>query len=60
MLNPVRPSQFRKGLRKAKRQGKDLNRLQSVVLALANQTPLEEHLCDHELPGTGEAIASAT
>jgi mRNA interferase YafQ len=51
MLNPVRSSQFKKDLKKAKRQGKDLNLLQGVVVTLANEEPLAERLRDHELTG---------
>ena len=51
MLNPVRSSQFKKDLKKAKRQGKDLNLLQSVVITLANEETLEERFRDHELTG---------
>lgn len=51
MLDPVRSSQFKKDLKKAKRQGKDLNLLQTVVITLANQEPLEERFRDHELTG---------
>ena len=51
MLNPVRSSQFRKDLKKARRQGKDMNELHAVILALAEGRPLEERLRDHELSG---------
>ena len=51
MRNPVRSSQFKKDLKKARRQGKDLNELQAVILALAEGRPLEERLRDHELTG---------
>lgn len=51
MLEPVRSSQFRKDLKKAKRQGKDLAALQDVILTLANEQPLEERFRDHELTG---------
>ena len=51
MLYPVRSSQFRKDLKKAHRQGKDLNELQAVILALSEERPLEERLRDHELSG---------
>ena len=51
MLNPVRSSQFKKDLKKARRQGKDLDELQAVILALAEGRPLEERLRDHELTG---------
>ena len=51
MLDPVRSSQFKKDLKKAKRQGQGLNLLQTVVITLANQEPLEERFRDHELTG---------
>ncbi len=51
MLNPVRSSQFKKDLKKARRQGKDLNVLQAVVIALASEQPLEDRCRDHELTG---------
>lgn len=51
MLNPVRSSQFKKDLKKAKRQGKDLSLLQTLVITLANEEPLEERCRDHELTG---------
>jgi len=51
MLNPVRSSQFKKDLKKAKRQGKDLNLLQSVIITLANEETLEERFRDHDLTG---------
>ena len=51
MLNLVRSSQFKKDLKKARRQGKDLSTLQKVVIPLANEKPLEFHFRDHELTG---------
>jgi len=51
MLDPVRSSQFKKDLKKAKRQGKDLNLLQTVVITLACQELLEEHFRVHVLSG---------
>ena len=51
MLNPVRSSQFKKDLKKARRQGKDLNLLQAVVITLANEQVLEDRFRDHELTG---------
>ncbi|TVP80165.1 MAG: type II toxin-antitoxin system YafQ family toxin [Puniceicoccaceae bacterium] len=51
MLNPVRSSQFKKDLKKARRQGKDLNLLQAVVTTLADEEPLEECFRDHGLTG---------
>jgi mRNA interferase YafQ len=51
MLNPVRSSQFKKDLKKARRQGKDLNLLKAVVVALSNEQVLEDRFRDHELTG---------
>ena len=51
MLNPVRSSHFKKDLKKAQRQGKDLNLLQTVVITLANEEPLEKRFRDHDLTG---------
>jgi mRNA interferase YafQ len=51
MLNPVRSSQFKKDLKKARRQGKDLDALQAVIIALVEGQDLEERLQDHDLAG---------
>ena len=51
LLNPVRSSQFKKDLKKARRQGKDLNLLQAVVKTLAQEEPLEARFRDHDLTG---------
>ncbi|MFP4353348.1 MAG: type II toxin-antitoxin system YafQ family toxin [Puniceicoccaceae bacterium] len=51
MLNPVRSSQFKKDLKKARRQGKDLQLLQSIIAKLVQQEPLEARCLDHELTG---------
>ena len=55
MLNPVRSSQFKKDFKKAKRQDKDLNLLQSVVISLANEDQLEERFAITSLLETGAA-----
>lgn len=52
MLEPIRASQFRRDLRKAQRQGKDLELLKTIIQTLAEETPLEDRYRDHELTGT--------
>ena len=52
MLEPIRASQFRRDLRKAQRQGKDLELLKTIIQTLAEERPLEDRYRDHELTGT--------
>ena len=52
MLEPIRASQFRRDLRKAQRQGKDLELLKTIIQTLAEEKPLEDRYRDHELTGT--------
>ena len=42
-------SMFKKQLKKAKKQGKDLNKLKLVVEKLANKEELDEHFHNHLL-----------
>ena len=51
MLEPIRASQFRRDLRKAQRQGKDLELLKTIIQTLAEEKPLEDRYRDHELTG---------
>lgn len=44
-------SQFKKDLKLAKKQGKDIEKLLAVVACLANGQLLEERYRDHELTG---------
>lgn len=44
-------AQFKKDLKSAKKQGKDVGKLLAVVECLANGQPLEERYRDHELTG---------
>jgi mRNA interferase YafQ len=44
-------SQFKKDFKRIKKQGKDLNKLEEVVSAIANSEALEERHRDHALSG---------
>lgn len=44
-------SQFKKDLKRIKKQGKDLNKLKEVVSTIANSEALEERHRDHALSG---------
>jgi len=46
-----RSSQFRKDVRLAHKQGKDIALLEQVVIMLANDESLPENYCDHALLG---------
>ena len=46
-----RSAQFRKDVRLAHKQGKDINLLNEVIVKLANDEPLPERYCDHVLSG---------
>jgi len=46
-----RSAQFRKDVRLAYKQGKDINLLNEVIIKLANDEPLPEKYCDHALAG---------
>ena len=47
-----RTSQFRRDLRKAHKQGKDMSILSNLVKMLANDEPLPENFRDHALSGS--------
>ncbi len=44
-------SLFKKDLKLAKKQGKDIERLYAVIEKLADEEPLEQKNRDHELSG---------
>ena len=49
---PIRPtSQFKKDLKRASRQGRNLDRLKQVLKKLAVPEPLEPEFKDHKLKG---------
>ena len=51
MLTTVPTSRFMKDVKLALRRGKDLKKLEAVILLLANQSALPVHLRDHFLSG---------
>jgi len=51
MLKPVTTNQFEKDLNKAKKQGKDLEKLKEIMSLLLNQMPLPPNNKDHKLSG---------
>jgi len=51
MLTVVRSARFDKDLRLAERQRKDLQKLEAVVVLLANEQPVPERLRAHPLKG---------
>ena len=44
-------SQFKKDIKRARKQGKNLDELFSVIVTLLNNIPLEEQYRDHALKG---------
>ncbi len=52
MLTPVRSTQFKRDVKRARKQGKDLTQLRTVLAALIRQEPLTVQQRDHSLRGT--------
>lgn len=42
-------TKFKKSLKKVTKQGKDIDKLDNIILKLANKEPLEEKYKDHQL-----------
>ncbi len=51
MLTPVRSSQFKRDVRRAKLRGKDLTKLRSLLASLIHQEPLPAPYRNHPLRG---------
>lgn len=51
MLTLVLSTQFKRDVRRAKRQGKELSKLQTLMESLRRQQPLPERYLDHPLKG---------
>ena len=51
MLTPVRSSQFKRDVRRARKRGKDLSKLRALLASLASQEPLSARHRDHPLRG---------
>lgn len=52
MLKPVRRSQFKRDVKRAKKRGKDMRKLRDVLTLLIEQRPLPKRCKDHSLVGT--------
>ncbi|MGI9273548.1 MAG: type II toxin-antitoxin system RelE/ParE family toxin [Endozoicomonas sp.] len=51
MLKPVSTQQFKRDVKKAKKQGKDCSKLKEVTGRLIEEKPLAEKYKDHSLTG---------
>ena len=51
MLTPVRSTQFKRDVKRARKQGKDLTKLRAVLVSLLRQEPLAARQRDHPLRG---------
>ena len=51
MLTPVRSSQFKRDVRRARVRSKDLNKLRTLLTLLIEQEPLSPRYRDHVLRG---------
>ena len=59
MLTPVRSTQFRRDVRRAKKRGRDLSRLRAVLASLIRQEPLTARRLDHPLRGIWKGYREA-
>ena len=59
MLTPVRSTQFKRDVRKAKKRGRDLSKLRSVLASLIRQEPLTARYLDHPLRGIWKGYREA-
>ena len=59
MLTPVQSTQFKKDVKKARKRGKDLDKLKSLLSFLIHQTPLPESYQDHPLRGNWKGYRDA-
>ena len=60
MLTPVRSTQFKRDVRKAKKRGRDLSKLRAVLASLIQQEPVTARHLDHPLRESGRAIEKLT
>ena len=59
MLTPVRSTQFKRDVRKAKKRDRDLSKLRSVLASLTRQDPLTARNFDHPLRGIWKGYREA-
>ena len=51
MLSPQETTRFRRDLRRMRRRGKEIGKMQAIVRRLVNEEPLPERHRDHRLVG---------
>ena len=51
MRNPIRPSQFKRDVKVAKKRGKDMDKLRRLLILLIEGKPLPLEYLDHSLKG---------
>ena len=59
MLTPVRSTQFKRDVKRAERQGKDLTKLRALLASLIRQEPLSARHLDHPLRGIWKGYREA-
>ena len=59
MLIPVRSSQFKRDVRKAKARGRDMGKLRALLASLVEQEPLSARRRDHPLRGIWKGYREA-
>jgi len=59
MLTPVQSTQFKKDVKKARKRGKDLDKLKVLLSLLIHQTPLPEAYQNHPLRGNWKGYQDA-
>ncbi len=59
MLTPVRSTQFKRDVKRAERQGKDLTELRALLTSLIRQEPLSARHLDHPLRGIWKGYREA-
>ena len=59
MLTPVRSTQFKRDVRRAKKRGRDLTRLRTLLESLIRQEPLTARYLDHPLRGIWKGYREA-
>ena len=56
MLDLVTTAKFRKDLKRIRKRGLNISKLEYVIDTLRDQTPLEAKYCDHALTGDCEGF----
>ncbi len=59
MLTPVRSTQFKRDVKRAEKQGKDLSKLRVLLALLIRQDPLSARHLDHPLRGIWKGYREA-